>query len=130
MKNKLIGKGEFLYDYKYDIFTFKMKDRNYSKSIEFQNFAIDIDEEKFVTGIRVFDASKVFKIDKYVLKNIIKGHFKANVENKIITITINFIGRQRNRLINILNRTQDYTQQIITPVSQKIADSTVECATA
>ncbi|MBW2969424.1 DUF2283 domain-containing protein, partial [Candidatus Woesearchaeota archaeon] len=68
-----------MYDYKYDILTFKMKNRNYKKSIEFQNFVIDIDNKNFVTGIRIFDASKVFNTDKYVLKNIIKGDFKANI---------------------------------------------------
>jgi len=130
MKKTLKGKGEFVYDYKYDILTFKMKDRNYKKSIEFQNFVIDIDDKKFVTGIRIFDASKVFKVDKYILKNIIKGEFKANVENKILTITINFIGKQRNKLINILNQKQNYVQQIVAPVKKDISDSSVECATA
>lgn len=127
-KRILTGKGEFLYDYKYDILTFKMKDRNYKKSIEFQNFTIDIDDKNFVTGIRIFDASRVFKANKYILKNIVKGEFKANVENKILTITINFMGKQRNRLINLFAGSQNYTQQIITPAAQNLRDSTVECA--
>ena len=49
------GKGEFLYDYKHDILTFKIRDRDYKMSVELQNFAIDIDTENFVTGIRIFD---------------------------------------------------------------------------
>ena len=54
-----IGKGQLLYDSKHDILTFKIKDRDYKMSVEFQNFTIDIDTENFVTGIRIFDASKV-----------------------------------------------------------------------
>ena len=40
----LTGKGEFLYDYKYDILTFKMRNRNYKHSFEFQNFVADVDD--------------------------------------------------------------------------------------
>ncbi len=129
MKKTLKGKGEFIYDYKYDILTFKMQNRNYKKSIEFQNFVIDIDDKNYITGTRIFDASKVFKIDKYVLKNIISGQFKAEVQNKIITITLNFVGKKRNKIINILSPKQSYIQQIVAPIKQDIADSSVECAT-
>lgn len=126
MKNKkLIGKGEFLYDYKYDILTFKIKDRNYKRSIEIQNFTIDIDDQDFVTGIRVFDASKVFGVDKYVLKNIVHGGFKANVEKNVITIILRFMGIQRNKLI--FTEKQNFVQQITAPI-KNVADSTVECA--
>ena len=37
-----IGKGECVYDYKYDTLTFRIKDRDYKNSVEFQNFVIDI----------------------------------------------------------------------------------------
>ncbi len=127
-KRTLTGKGEFIYDYKYDILTFKMKNRNYKKSIEFHNFVIDIDDKNYITGIRIFDASKVFKVSKYVLKHIVKGEFKAIIENKILTININFVGKQRNKLINLLKTKQSYGHQIITPIKQNLTDSTVECA--
>ena len=126
MKNKkLIGKGEFIYDYKYDILTFKIKDRNYKKSIEIQNFAVDIDDQDFVTGIRVFDASKVFGIDKYVLRNIVHGEFKASVEKNIMTITIKFVFMQRNKLI--FTKKENFVQQITAPI-KNVADSVSECA--
>ena len=126
MKNKkLIGKGEFIYDYNYDILTFKIKDRNYKKSIEIQNFAVDIDDQDFVTGIRVFDASKVFGIDKYVLKNLVHGEFKASVEKNIMTITIRFVGVQRNKLI--FTKKENFVHQITAPI-KNVADSVAECA--
>ena len=126
-KKKITGKGEFIYDYKYDTLTFKMKDRNYKRSIEIQNFAIDIDDKNLITGIRVFDASKVFGVDKYVLKNIVQGEFKADVEKKIVTITLKFVGMQRNKIIPLLTQKQNFMHQITTPV-KNMADSTVECA--
>ena len=126
-KKKITGKGEFIYDYKYDTLTFKMKDRNYKRSIEIQNFAIDIDDKDLVTGIRVFDASKVFGVDKYVLKNIVHGQFKADVEKKMVTITLKFVGMQRNRIIPLLTQKQNFMHQITAPV-KNMADSTVECA--
>lgn len=126
-KKKLTGKGEFVYDYKYDALTFKMKDRNYKRSIEFQNFAIDIDDKNLITGIRVFDASKVFGVDKYVLKNIIHGEFKADVEKNMITVTIKFAGMQRNRIIPLFSQKHNFMHQITAPVKNMV-DSTVECA--
>jgi len=126
------GKGESLYDYKYDIFTFKIKDRKYKKSIEFQNFVADIDSEDFITGIRIFDASKVFGIDKFILKNIIQCEFKANIENKVITIVLKFVAKIRNRIMPLLSAEENFTQQITTPISEKIhlRDSFVECPVA
>ena len=41
------GKGEFLYDFTNDILMFKVKERDYKISAEFQNFVADIDTEAF-----------------------------------------------------------------------------------
>ncbi|MBD3314001.1 DUF2283 domain-containing protein [Candidatus Woesearchaeota archaeon] len=131
MRNKkhMTGEGEFLYDYKHDILTFRTKGREYKNSIEFQNFVVDIDKENFVTGMRVFDASKVFNMDRYSLRNITEGEFRAKVEDKVITITLNFASRIRNRIIPILGHKQNFTQQITTPLGRHhLADSLVECS--
>ncbi|MFH1637354.1 MAG: DUF2283 domain-containing protein [Candidatus Woesearchaeota archaeon] len=121
--------GEFLYDYSHDILTFRIKNRNYKKSVEFQNFVIDIDEEDFVTGMRVFDASQVFGVDNYVLKNIVHGEFKASVENKVITITFKFIAKHRNRIIPLLTEKENITQQLTAPLGHnKLEETSVMCA--
>ena len=67
---KMREPAKFIYDYKEDILLFRITGRNYSKSVELQNLVADIDEEGFVTGIRIFDASKVFGVDKNSLKNL------------------------------------------------------------
>ncbi len=121
------GKGEFLYDFNNDILMFKVKDRDYKISAEFQNFVADIDTEGFVTGIRIFDASKVFEIDKYTLKHIIKWGFKTTVEGGMITIRLTFVGQVRNKEVSIEN----FTQQLTTALNgYNLTDSSVECAIA
>lgn len=123
------GKGEISYDYKYDILTFKIRDREYQKSVEFQNFVADIDSEDFVTGIRIFDASKVFGIDKYVLQSIVHSEFRATVENNVITIIFKFSAKIRNKILPLISTEENFTQQITTPIGEKLRlhDSSVEC---
>jgi len=77
-----IGKGECVYDYKYDTLTFRIKDRDYKNSVEFQNFVIDIDTENFVTGIRILDVSKVTGMNKILFKNIINSEFRASIKKR------------------------------------------------
>ena len=126
MKEKqLTGKGEFLYDFKHDILTFKIKDRDYKQSIELQNFCIDMDTENFVTGVRIFDVSKVSGLRKLVFRNLTHGEFKSTVKDNIITIRLHFIGKIRNRLIPIFSKEENFTQQIVAPIEskRKIEDS-------
>ena len=52
MKENFEGKGEFDYDYKHDILFFKIKEREYGKSIETNNLIIDIDKEEYLVGIQ------------------------------------------------------------------------------
>jgi uncharacterized protein YuzE len=118
------GKGEFLYDFNNDILMFKVKDRDYKNSAEFQNFVADIDTEGFVTGIRVFDASKVFGIDKYTLKSIVKWRFETFVEKGMITIRLSFVGRVRNKEVPVENFTQQLTSSLN---GYNLIDSSVEC---
>lgn len=121
------GKGELSYDYVHDVLIFKIKDRDYKMSVEFQNFAIDIDSEDFVTGIRIFDVSKVSGLKRIVFKNLIHGEFKASIKDKIISVRLNIVGKLRNRIIPIFSKEQNFTQQISAPVSAKypIEDSEV-----
>ena len=123
------GRGEIIYDYNYDILTFKIKDTKYKKSIEFQNFVADIDSEDFVTGVRIFDASKVFGMDKYVLQSIVHCEFKSSIENNVITIIFKFSAKIRNKILPLISTEENFTQQITTPIGEKLhlQDSSVEC---
>jgi len=121
------GKSEFVYDFRNDILMFKVREREYKTSVELQNFVADIDIEGFVTGIRIFDASKVFGVDKYTLKHIGKWGFKTSVESGMITIRLTFIGEVRNKEVPIEN----FTQQLTTSLNgYQLQDSSVECTVA
>jgi len=121
------GKGEFLYDYKYDILTFKIKEREYKMSFEFQNFVIDIDQENFVTGIRIFDASKVSGLEKHVFRNLFNGEFEASIKDNVISVRIKFVGKMRNKMLPIFTKEKDFIQQFTSPIQgkQKFVDSEV-----
>ena len=117
------GKGEIAYDFKYDILMFKVKDREYAKSVELHNFVADIDDKGFVTGIRIFDASKVFGVSKFLLKSIKSMKFKASVEDNVITIVLEFSSIVRNK-------ESIYKPSFTTEAGTEMEDAEVECVVA
>ncbi len=94
----LEGKGEMDYDYVNDILFFKVKNREYDFSIEFQNMIIDIDEEKFIIGMQIFNASKFLGMRKINLREIPKWQFKAKIEGEIIELRLNYEVQIRNKI--------------------------------
>ena len=96
----LEAEGEMDYDYINDILLFKVKDREYDFSIEFQNMVVDIDNEQFIVGIQVFDASKFLKIDKEHLRKIIKWQFKAKLKGSEFRIDLYYQVVMRNKTVN------------------------------
>jgi hypothetical protein len=130
MKNKQIkAEGEFIYDYKYDILTFKTKNKDYKSSIEFHNFIVDIDAFNFVSGIRIMDASKISGLNKIILKNMKHANFEAEIKGNLLSVRLNFIGIIRNRLIPLFYNKENITQQFTAELKQKMPDSkvTVTC---
>jgi len=96
------GKGEYAYDYRNDILLFKIKNRNYAMSIEFENLVVDIDKEGFITGLRIFDASQLFNLSKIALNKVRSFEFNTKVETgdkkeKVITIQLRFVSMLRNK---------------------------------
>ncbi len=119
------GKGECLYDYKHDILTFKIKDRNYRQSVEVQNYVIDVDDEGFVTGLRIFDATKVLGLSKLVLKNIIRMDFRAQIRDNVISVTLKFSSMLRNKIL--FKEKETFTQKITQESPTPLEDSIVVC---
>jgi len=95
----LEAEGEMDYDYINDILFFKVKNRDYDFSFEFQNMVIDIDEEKFVTGIQIFNASEFLVMSKINLREIPKWQFKARISQGIIELRLFYQLKIRNRII-------------------------------
>jgi uncharacterized protein YuzE len=126
MKKRLLeakGKGEYTYDYSNDVLLFKIKDRDYKKSIDFENIVVDIDKEGFITGMRVFDASKIFKLTKMALKNIKQFEFNAKAEENVITIQLRFMAVLRNK--PMIKHGQDFVREAL---DSNILDSEVLCS--
>lgn len=96
----LEAEGEMDYDYVNDILLFKVKDREYDYSIEFQNMVVDIDNEQFIVGIQIFDASKFLKIDKAHLRKITKWQFKAKLQGNEFRIDLYYQIIRRNQTVN------------------------------
>jgi len=99
IKPKILeAKGEMDYDYVNDILFFKVKNREYNFSIEFQSMVIDIDKKQFVVGIQIFDASKFLGINKINLREIPKWRFEAKIDEGIIELRLNYQLQIRNKI--------------------------------
>ena len=94
----LEAEGEMDYDYANDVLFFKIKDREYDCSIEFQNMVIDVDEEKFIVGIQIFEASKFLRMSKVNLREIPKWRFQSKLENNTIEIRLDYQLKVRNKI--------------------------------
>ena len=108
---QLNGPGEFDYDFVNDILFFKVKNREYSNSIELSNYVIDIDSEGFVVGMQIFDASNLFQSNREALKNVKNWKLEASIKNKIIQVKVLFNMILRNKIIEknpiIVERTME-----------------------
>ncbi len=93
------GKGESDYDYKHDILFFKTKDREYSKSLELNNIILDTDNEGFITGMQILDASNFLQVKPMILKNIKNFEFNAHNEHGKIEVRLTFQMQIRNKIV-------------------------------
>jgi len=118
-ERRLEGKGAMDYDYVNDILFFKIINREYDRSLEFENMVIDIDDEAFIVGLQIFDASKFLGISKTNLK-IKTWQFKAKIMPESIEIRLTCEVNIRNK-VRELNPiiVQQNTEQL--PNSQMIA---------
>jgi hypothetical protein len=105
------GKGEHAYDYAHDILLFKIKNRDYKRSVDFGNIIVDVDTEGFITGLRVIDASKVFGMSKIALKNVKEFGFDTRVEDKVVHIQLRFSAVLRNK--SVIQQRQDFVREAL-----------------
>ena len=96
----LEAEGEMDYDYANDILLFKMKDREYDFSIEFQNMVVDVDSKQFIVGIQIFEVSEFLKMSKEHLRKITKWQFKAKLKDNEFRIDLYYQVIVRNKIVN------------------------------
>ena len=98
--NRILNKvGEYDYDYKNDIFFFKVKNREYSHSIELHNLIIDFDEEAFIVGLQIFGASEIFQLPKNDLRKVKNFKMQSKINNGLIQINLSFSMDIRNKQV-------------------------------
>ena len=110
--------GEYDYDIRNDIFFFKVKNREYSHSVELRNFVIDFDDENFIVGLQIFDASDFLNIPKEILLQVKGFGMKAQVKDGVIQINLGFTSVQRNK-------TTQHSPIIVQEVGQNVPDTKV-----
>ena len=117
------GKGEMDYDYTEDILFFKVKNRDYNRSLELEDVVLDIDSDGLIVGIQIFGASEMFNVDKDALRNVKKWEFKVQTEGKIVSIQLVFEMIKRNKVV-------ERGQSLIREMPSLLNDSEVMCAMA
>ena len=117
----LEARGEWNYDFKYDILFFKVKNREYLKSIEVDNIVLDLDSEKFLTGIQILEASEFLKMNKLMLREIPNWKFEAKIENNKIEMRLMFQVKVRNKII-------EKNPIIMQSIKEKLPNSQLICS--
>ena len=128
MKNNdmnTIGKGESSYDAENDILIFKIKNRDYFKSIEFDddNLTVEIDHDGVIMGFSFFDASQTLGLNKSVINTIKQFSFVAKVDGKKLFIRLKFEAYKNPK--SLVNYSQDFIREI---TDLNIINSNVECS--
>jgi len=121
MDKKLFNvSGEWDYDLSNDILFFKIKNREYSHSIELKNLVIDIDRDNYIVGLQIFNASKFFNVDKIVLNGTKDWKLEINTEQNTAEIRLVFNVLYRNKLI-------EKNPILIQPFNKEMPDSRIIC---
>jgi uncharacterized protein YuzE len=121
MNKKIFNKkGEWDYDFFSDILFFKVKEREYSHSVELKNLVVDVDSENFIVGLQIFNASRFFNIDKPLLRQMNSWKLEASIENNILEIRVLFNIIQRNKII-------EKSPILIQEINRDMPDSKIIC---
>jgi|TARA_B100002003_G_C13772206_1_gene382979 uncharacterized protein YuzE len=119
--DKFLNKvGDFDYDSRNDIIFFKVKDREYSHSIELSSLVIDLDKEDFIVGLQIINASEIFQISKDILRGVNGFRLQARINEGVIQINLSFGTVSRNNKI-------EYKPIIFERVDENFPDSEMIC---
>ncbi|MBU2652471.1 MAG: DUF2283 domain-containing protein [Bacteroidetes bacterium] len=121
MEKSLNKVGQFDYDYANDILFFKVKDREYSHSVELSSLVIDFDEENFIVGLQIMNASEVFQLSKKILLGVSGFNMQAKIVDGAIQINLSFGMVERNKQMI------EYKPIIFDRVGPEVPDSKISC---
>jgi uncharacterized protein YuzE len=120
MNRSLNAPGEFDYDSVNDILFFKVKERTYQKSIELGDLVIDFDDENFVVGLQIFNASIFMGLPKNTLMNLKGFHLQSQIQNQMLTLRLTFATILRNKVT-------EYKPIIYQKIKEEVPNSELIC---
>ncbi len=96
MKKNKPNKARVNYDLENDVLSARPLKRNYDSSFQIGDFIFDLDNNNMINGIEILNASKVFNMPKFSLKNNISGRLYVEVNDEFIKIKISVVTIIRN----------------------------------
>lgn len=97
-KSKL---SKYDYDLQNDSIFFYGEDKKYKSSVELEGVILDFNEEDYLTGIEILDASEKFNISKADLLNIKNFDATIIISKENIDVRMKMEYYKRNKLIDI-----------------------------
>lgn len=83
-------KGRYRYDGEYDVLTFRLLEGRYDRSLEIGDVVLDLDRRGCVVGLRVFDASMLFGLEKEHLIEVEDFRFSCEFSDGFVSLRIRF----------------------------------------
>lgn len=92
-------KGEYDYDEKHDILSFKAKGKEYRRSVELENVVLHFDVQGNMFGIQIFEASEYLQMGKEHLLHLKNWFFNAEVSENRLTLRLFFQIHDKGKII-------------------------------
>jgi uncharacterized protein YuzE len=121
MNKDLNAPGEFDYDSLNDTLFFKVKERTYQKSIELGDLVLDFDDENFVVGLQIFNASTFMGLSKSTLMNLKGFHLQSRIQDQMLTLRLTFATMSRNKIT-------EYKPIIYQEIKDNVPNSELICS--
>ena len=92
--------SKYDYDLQNDSIFFYGEDKKYKSSVELEGVILDFNEENYLTGIEILDASEKFNVSKADLLNIKNFDATIIISKENIDVRMNMEYYKRNKLID------------------------------
>ena len=95
--------------------------KEYNISEHIDDFILDFDSNKNLIGIEILNASKVFKLTKIQLTNIVNWDFTIDINERIIKIDVNMKFEMRNKFTQNIFSIEKINEDMLSPTHANLA---------
>lgn len=120
---KIVNSNKCDYDLQNDTILFYGVGNNYKSSLDFDGLIVDFDDEDYLMGVEILDASKRFNISKHSLLYIKKFDLTLEITKEQIRVTMDLKIFHRNKSVAHTVSTITTNSTNITPCTQGISVS-------